>query len=45
MDEGNCMTETHTVERWNEIALGEQFKGVDLNTKFDTELHKEKKYC
>ena len=29
----------------NEIALGEQFKGVDLNIKFDTELHKEKKYC
>ena len=29
----------------SEISLGEQFKGVDLNTKFDTELHKDKKYC
>lgn len=29
----------------NEIALSEQFKGVDLNTKFDAELHKDKKYC
>ena len=29
----------------NEIPLGEQFKGIDLNTKFDTELHKNKTYC
>ena len=29
----------------NEIALSEQFKGVDLNTKFDAESHKDKKYC
>ena len=28
-----------------EIALGKQFKGVDLNTKFDTELHKTQTYC
>jgi hypothetical protein len=28
-----------------EVHLSEPFKGVDLNTKFDTKLHKEKKYC
>ena len=28
-----------------EVPLGEQFKGVDLNTKFNTELHKNKTYC
>jgi hypothetical protein len=28
-----------------EIPLSEIFEGVDLNTKFDTELHKNKTYC
>jgi len=27
----------------SEISLGEQFKGVDM--KFDTEFHKDRKYC
>ena len=41
-DLGNSVAE---LKPCNEIPLGEPFEGVDLNTKFDTELHKNKTYC
>lgn len=40
-----CDVNSSTNNLCCEVPLGEQFKGVDLNTKFDAELHKDKTYC
>jgi hypothetical protein len=38
-------TELHINNLCNEGPLSEPFNGVNLNTKFDTELHKTQTYC
>jgi len=40
-----CDVNSSTNNLCCEVPLSEPFEGVDLNTKFDTELHKNKTYC